>query len=402
MKKYVASILSEGNHLFQASITILDNGVKVRIPGFWKNNETLLSFDEITGIELDTPSIIGAITFHYTTIQFYARGIYVKAHGFSKSDAKQIKQDIEDGKRGISNNLSNKTDSNRYRVHEDIEFKNMMTELAEIKKEKDEHIIKETIPKCISIITNTKYHIMLLDVNKENYNSEINKHNKTLNDALYHLKKMLKLIYGESWENEFEKIIEKSQTDADKKFNQYWENIESSVQDYIHITDDVNTKNNAHNISNTPEFTGSINLNATCTIIINSYDKLDVDVLENNIKIEEFRVNTDNFLKKIITPKGRKKLLEFDLSDEELEDDSSDQYIIALKNFTQIIDWCCNLYENEFDKEYREILPFAFYKEKFQKFFIDKSISRKERLSKLIDLVDNFVNRIDSSIVNKS
>ena len=42
MKKFVASILSEGNHLFQASITILDNGVKVRIPGFWKNNETLL------------------------------------------------------------------------------------------------------------------------------------------------------------------------------------------------------------------------------------------------------------------------------------------------------------------------------------------------------------------------
>ena len=30
--KFVASVLAKGNHVFQASITILDDGVKVKIP----------------------------------------------------------------------------------------------------------------------------------------------------------------------------------------------------------------------------------------------------------------------------------------------------------------------------------------------------------------------------------
>ena len=65
-KKFIASMLAKGNHVFQASITILDNGIKVRIPEFWRNNETFLRFDEIKGIELTTPSWYSVLT--YSTI----------------------------------------------------------------------------------------------------------------------------------------------------------------------------------------------------------------------------------------------------------------------------------------------------------------------------------------------
>ena len=93
MKKYVAAILSEGNHLFQASITILGDGVKLRVPNFWKNEETFFSFNDITGISLETPNWYSVLT--YSTISFNARGSWVQVHGFSKSDAIEIKKIIE-------------------------------------------------------------------------------------------------------------------------------------------------------------------------------------------------------------------------------------------------------------------------------------------------------------------
>ena len=90
--KFTASRLSDGNKLFAASITTEDTGLKVRLPGFWKNQEAFLPYSNISGVTVDTP-LVG-----YSTITFNAMGEIASAHGFTKSEVKKIKQLIEIGK----------------------------------------------------------------------------------------------------------------------------------------------------------------------------------------------------------------------------------------------------------------------------------------------------------------
>ena len=110
MKKITASRISDGNKLFPASITIESLGLKVRLPGFWKDEETFVSYTDISGVSVDIP-LIG-----YSSIEFNVMGSRVKAHGFTKSEVKEIKQAIDDGKRRgpvvSSTNYSNSTGSN--------------------------------------------------------------------------------------------------------------------------------------------------------------------------------------------------------------------------------------------------------------------------------------------------
>lgn len=91
--RYVASRISDGNKIFPASIETQQNGLKVRIPSFWKSDETFLSYTDISGVKVDTP-LIG-----FSTIEFNAKGLKVKAHGFTKSDAIEIRKAIEKGKK---------------------------------------------------------------------------------------------------------------------------------------------------------------------------------------------------------------------------------------------------------------------------------------------------------------
>jgi hypothetical protein len=90
--KYTASRLSEGNKLFPAQIIVEPTGITIKIPGLFSGDETSVAYDSISAVEIDTP-LIG-----YSTIRFYHNGNKVEAHGFSKSDAKEIKAAIENGR----------------------------------------------------------------------------------------------------------------------------------------------------------------------------------------------------------------------------------------------------------------------------------------------------------------
>jgi hypothetical protein len=89
---YTASRLSEGNKLFPAQIIVENTGVTIKVPGIFSADETSVAYDSISAVEIDTP-LIG-----FSTIRFYHNGNKVEAHGFSKSDAKEIKSAIENGR----------------------------------------------------------------------------------------------------------------------------------------------------------------------------------------------------------------------------------------------------------------------------------------------------------------
>ncbi|MES2266674.1 MAG: hypothetical protein V4520_07930 [Bacteroidota bacterium] len=90
--KYIASRLSEGNKIFPAEILTEENGITIKIPGLFSGDTTTIAYDSISAVEIDTP-LIG-----YSTIRFYHSGNKVEAHGFSKSDVKEIKAIIEQGR----------------------------------------------------------------------------------------------------------------------------------------------------------------------------------------------------------------------------------------------------------------------------------------------------------------
>lgn len=142
-KIFVASMLAKGNHVFQASITILDDGIKVRIPGFWRDNETYLSFDEIKGIELTMPSWYTVLI--YSTVQFYARGIRVEAHGFTKSDAQQIKRLIEEGQRENNSASSSSPYSNMSKQEREIKEREVISRIDQKKYEREMAILDEQL-----------------------------------------------------------------------------------------------------------------------------------------------------------------------------------------------------------------------------------------------------------------
>lgn len=100
--KFIASRISEGNKLFPAEIHIQENGISIRIPGFFSGDTTSINYESISAVEIDTP-LIG-----YSTIRFFHNGNKVQAHGFSKSDVKQIKGHIEDGRSRIKRNKAQK------------------------------------------------------------------------------------------------------------------------------------------------------------------------------------------------------------------------------------------------------------------------------------------------------
>jgi hypothetical protein len=87
--KFIASRLSEGNKLFPAEIAIDEGGLEIKIPGFFSGDTKFIGYESISAVEINTPMI------GYSTLVFYHSGNKVVAHGFTKADAKAIKEEID-------------------------------------------------------------------------------------------------------------------------------------------------------------------------------------------------------------------------------------------------------------------------------------------------------------------
>ncbi|MBP7509193.1 MAG: hypothetical protein KA807_15380 [Prolixibacteraceae bacterium] len=97
--EYTASRLSEGNKLFPAKISISEQGVTLRVPGFLSGKERTIPFDQISAVNLDTPFV------GFSTVKIYSVGFdVIVASGFSKTDAISIKEEILAGQRNQKSN----------------------------------------------------------------------------------------------------------------------------------------------------------------------------------------------------------------------------------------------------------------------------------------------------------
>jgi hypothetical protein len=94
--KFTASRLSEGNKIFPTEIYLEPTGITIKIPGLFSGESKHFDFNHIASVEIDTP-LIG-----FSTISIFAGGTQMSANGFTKAEAEQIKQAIEDGKTNTS------------------------------------------------------------------------------------------------------------------------------------------------------------------------------------------------------------------------------------------------------------------------------------------------------------
>ena len=85
-KIYQASRVSKGNTLFPAEIHILETEIMLKIPGFFSGKSRHIVYQQIEGVNIDTPMI------GYSTITFVVGGEEIVGHGFTKSEAQEIKE----------------------------------------------------------------------------------------------------------------------------------------------------------------------------------------------------------------------------------------------------------------------------------------------------------------------
>jgi hypothetical protein len=125
--------------------------------------------------------------------------------------------------------------------------------------------------------------------------------------------------------------------------------------------------------------------------LVKKYDDLDIDEVESEANIEEHKRLIRRFVRNVFPAEKREKLAEF-LRDE-VEDDN--EYAEYLEDLLSVINDCFLVNKEFLDEDGEKIFPFALNSKSVQTFLTDKQNSAKDRLTKVIDVVDNFVDRVD-------
>lgn len=429
MRKFTASMISEGNHLFQTSISILENGIKVRIPNFWRDQETFFNFQDITGISLNTPSWYSVLT--YSSISFNARGTWVEAHGFTKSDAKIIKRLIEEGERtnhslGGGFNINEfGQDTSKFSERQQKDWINYQHD-REVKKDREEWIErenernKELIPKLKDLIIDNWIDILNFGNNNDYDDLDLMEsppHNKSakkdLKKYIDNLEKILKDLYDDYWEIENNSINKEiweiislhiKNKDNSKRKSEIEENafefpsLDKLIEDAhkmkaplkINLINDLEEKG----LEEEEEDSKALK-QKEIKKLIKKYDDLDVDILEDEDEIEKNKTLATQFVNKCFTKKGRNYIKDL-LS--EIDNDEENDFTDRLKNFLSLIN---KIYASDViklvDKNGAYKYPYALDNEKVKDFLKSRNNPIDEKMTRIIDLTDHFIDRIEKA-----
>jgi len=89
MEIFIASRLTAGNKIFPSKIIIDQSGVTFKIPGLFSGKEKTVPYTRIASVDIMCPFI------GYSTIILETTGEgKIQAHGFTKSEVIQMKQQI--------------------------------------------------------------------------------------------------------------------------------------------------------------------------------------------------------------------------------------------------------------------------------------------------------------------
>lgn len=105
MSKYTASLIGGQNILFRPYIEIYNDSIRFKIPGFLSGDEQTMQLESITDVRISGTIVT-------KTIEIYSSGMgVIKAEGFSPSDARSVKQEIDSNRNKAKNQQSNSNSS---------------------------------------------------------------------------------------------------------------------------------------------------------------------------------------------------------------------------------------------------------------------------------------------------
>lgn len=126
--------------------------------------------------------------------------------------------------------------------------------------------------------------------------------------------------------------------------------------------------------------------------VIANYDDLDIEILEKEEEIKDNRPLVSMFVRNIMTENGREDIRE------EIKDSDENDYTEALTELLDIVEDCYIVIGKIKDDEGKKLFTFALDKDSVKSFLKDKDNSLKKRIGKVIDVVDNLIDRFDKSM----
>lgn len=132
--------------------------------------------------------------------------------------------------------------------------------------------------------------------------------------------------------------------------------------------------------------------------IIKVYDDLDIDMLEDEKEVEDNKRIARIFVRNIFSKSGRDKIQ--DALESMKEDEEDNEYTESLETFVSLVDdiFKSDAFKEE-DEDGKKAYPYALSYSNVQEFLKSKSNSVADRMTKVIDVTDNFIDRIDK--INK-
>lgn len=126
--------------------------------------------------------------------------------------------------------------------------------------------------------------------------------------------------------------------------------------------------------------------------IIKDYDDLDLDMLEDDGNVDDNKRSVRLFVRKIFKKKGRNDIQQMfeDLRD----DDEDNEYTDELEKLFSIIH---RLYDTDITEE----MPYALERKTVQEYLTNGDHPIRKRLTKIIDVTDNYIDRLEKSKQSK-
>lgn len=403
-KKYIASILSEGNQIFQPSITVADEGLSLRFPGRFKNKEEFFRYEDISGFSIKEPRRFAPL---YCTVSLNARGTWVEAHGFTKSDARKIKRYIEDGQKGNKGgNISNSSRSREletyeeWRVRSRKDWNDWLTAVGKFAEEQREEILEfmEKIKKALT--QSLKYFYLFSDLNEKKKVDE-------LQGEIVNFKKMLlKYLKRIGEESQYETIIEEcrqsARADTDEKIEHRRQATIDMIDRIVHESFQADEEKETKFDFKLPTFNADKgnedDLNENRNQIENltkAYDDLDVEILEDCEKVNQNSLLVETMIKNLIKGEQGRMYLRKEIQFIDFENLKHAQLVEKLFNIIN------NIYDSiayQQSKDGTKVFPFGLDNPKIVDYLKNEGNSVCDKISKLIDVTDSFVDRIAKSI----
>ena len=131
--------------------------------------------------------------------------------------------------------------------------------------------------------------------------------------------------------------------------------------------------------------------------IVKMYDDLDIDTIEDEDEVEDNKAQAKYFIRNIFSEDGRDRIRKYikNLRDE----DDDNEYTDHLEEFLELVD---EIYGSDFinqeNKEGKKKYPYALEYKSVRIFLRSKKNSVADRMSKVIDVTDNFIDRVEKKL----